>query len=152
MNRRPRARGAWRREANDASTKKRSRRCVQLLWDASNLFACDVDRDGHDVAGIRSVDVAVPVGTNTGWNLYPSGPRERDLCGLSGSFFSFAKTRTERLANGDSRRSLEERYGDHDGFVQAVRRAAEDSVAQRILLQEDAEIVIRMAQNSDILR
>ena len=111
-----------------------------------------VDRDGHDVAGIRSVDVAVPVGTNTGWNLYPSGPRERDLCGLDGSFFAFAKTRAERLAKGDSRRSLEERYGNHDGFVQAVRRAAEDSVAQRTLLQEDADIVIRMAENSDILR
>ena len=110
-----------------------------------------VDRDGHDVAGIRSVDVAVPVGTNTGWNLYPSGPRQRDLCGLAGSFFAFAKTRAERLANGDPRPSLEERYGDHDGFVQAVRRAAEDSVAQRTLLQEDADIVISMAQKSDIL-
>jgi len=35
--------------------------------------------------------------------------------------------------------------------VQAVRRAAEDSVAQRTLLQEDADIIISMAQKSDIL-
>ncbi len=110
------------------------------------------DRDGHDVAGIRSVDIAVPVGTNTGWNLYPSGPRGRDVCGLTGSFFAFAETRDERLASGDSRRSLEERYGDHSGFVQAVRRAAEDSVAQRTLLAEDAEVIIKMAEDSDILR
>ena len=110
------------------------------------------DRDGHDVAGIRSVDIAVPVGTNTGWNLYPAGPRGRDVCGLTGSFFAFAKTREERLASGDSRRSLEERYGDHAGFVDAVTRATEDSVAQRTLLAEDAEIIIRMAEDSDILR
>ena len=110
------------------------------------------DRDGHDVAGIRTVDIAVPVGTNTGWNLYPAGPRGRDLCGLTGSFFAFAKTREERLASGDSRRSLEERYGDHAGFVQAVQRAAEHSVAQRTLLAEDAEIIIEMAEDSGILR
>ena len=110
------------------------------------------DRDGHDVAGIRSVDIAVPVGTNTGWNLYPAGPRGKDVCGLTGSFFAFAKTRDERLASGDSRRSLEERYGDHAGFVQAVKRAAEDSVAQRTLLAEDATVIIKMAEDSDVLR
>ena len=109
------------------------------------------DRDGHDVAGIRSVDIAVPVGTNTGWNLYPAGPRGKDLCGLTGSFFAFAQTRNERLASGDSRRSLEERYGDHAGFVRAVRRAAEAAMAQRTLLAEDADVIIKMAEDSDIL-
>ena len=110
------------------------------------------DRDGHDVAGIRSVDIAVPVGTNTGWNLYPAGPRGKDLCGLNGSFFAFAKTRDERLASGDPRRSLEERYGDHAGFVRAVRHAAEDAMAQRTLLAEDADVINKMAEDSDILR
>ena len=110
------------------------------------------DRDGHDVAGIRSVDIAVPVGTNTGWNLYPAGARGKDLCGLTGSFFVFAKTRDERLASGDPRRSLEERYGDHAGFVQAVRRAADEAVAQRTLLAEDADVIIKMAEDSDIFR
>ena len=110
------------------------------------------DSDGHDVAGIHTVDIAVPVGTNTGWNLYAAGPRGRDLCGLTGSFFPFAKTRDERLASGDPRRSLEERYGDHTGFVQAVRRAATDAVARRHLLAEDAEVIITMAEDSDILR
>ena len=110
------------------------------------------DRDGHDVAGIRSVDIAVPVGTNTGWNLYPPGARGKDVCGLTGSFFAFTRTRDERLASGDPRRSLEERYGDHAGFVRAVKQAAEDSVAQRTLLAEDAEVIIGIAEESDILR
>ena len=110
------------------------------------------DRDGHDIAGVRTVDIAVPVGTNTGWNLYAAGPRGRDLCGLTGSFFPFARTRDQRLASGDPRLSLEERYGDHAGFVDAVRQAADDSVARRILLREDADVIIRMAEDSDILR
>ncbi len=110
------------------------------------------DRDGHDVAGIRTVDIAAPVGTNTGWNLHAAGPRGRDLCSLTGSFFPFARTRAERLANGDPRLSLEERYGDHAGFVAAVRRAADESVDRRLLLPEDAEVLVRMAEESDVLR
>ena len=110
------------------------------------------DRDGHDIAGVRTVDIAVPVGTSTGWNLYAAGPRGRDLCGLTGAFFPFARTRAERLASGDPRLSLEERYGDHAGFVAAVKRAADDSVARRLLLQEDADVIVEMAEDSDILR
>ena len=110
------------------------------------------DRDGHAVAGIHTVDIAAPVGTNTGWNLLAPGPRGRDLCSLTGSFFPFARTRAERLANGDPRLSLEERYGDHAGFVAAVRRAADESVAVRLLLSEDAEVLVGMAEESDVLR
>ena len=110
------------------------------------------DRDGHDVAGIHTVDIVAPVGTNTGWNLHAPGPRGRDLCSLTGSFFPFARTRAERMANGDPRLSLEERYGDHAGFVAAVRRAADESVARRFLLPEDAEVLVRMAEESDALR
>ena len=110
------------------------------------------DRDGHDIGGIHTVDIAVPVGTNTGWNLHAAGPRGRDLCSLTGSFFPFSRTRAERMTNGDPRLSLEERYGDHAGFVAAVRGAADESVGRRILLPEDAQVLIRMAEESDILR
>ncbi len=110
------------------------------------------DRDGHDVAGIHTVDIMAPVGTNTGWNLHAAGPRGRDLCSLTGSFFPFARTRAERMASGDPRLSLEERYGDHDGFVDGVRRAADESVARRLLLPEDAEVLVQMAEESDVLR
>ena len=110
------------------------------------------DRDGHDVAGIHTVDIAAPVGTNTGWNLMAPGPRGRDLCSLTGAFFPFARTRAERLASGDPRLSLEERYGDHAGFVAAVRQAADESVARRFLLPEDAEVLVRLAEESDVLR
>ena len=119
---------------------------------AYQVLVPTTDRDGHDIAGIRTVDIAVPVGTNTGWNRYAPGPRGRDLCSLTGSFFPFARTRAEREANGDPRLSLEERYGDHAGFVAAVRRAAGESVARRVLLPEDAEVIVRMAEESDVLR
>ena len=110
------------------------------------------DRDGHDLAGVRTVDIAVPVGTNTGWNLRAQGPRAGDLCGLNGSFIPFATTLEERLETGDPRRSLEERYGDHAGFVEAVRRAAARAVANRMLLEDDVATIIALAEESDILK
>ena len=111
-----------------------------------------VDQDGHDVAGIRTIDIAVPVGTSTGWNLYAPGPRGRDLCGLTGSFFPFARTRAERMTNGDRRRSLEERYGDHGGFVRAVEAEVATAVDRRHLLPEDGQVIVEMAEESDVLR
>ena len=110
------------------------------------------DADGIDEVGIRTVDVAAPVGTNIGWNLRAPGPRGMDLCGLSGAFIRFAETRAERVASGDPRQSLQERYGDHTGFVAAVERATAGLLEQRFLLAADAEVIIGLAEESDILR
>ncbi len=110
------------------------------------------DADGLDLDGVRTLDVAAPVGTNTGWNLWAPGPRGRDLCGLNGSFFPFARTAADRAKTGDPRPSLEERYRDHAGFVAAVEKAARTLIADRFLLEEDARTLIGAADASDILR
>lgn len=110
------------------------------------------DSDGLDLGGVRTPDVAAPVGTQTGWNLIAAGPRGTDLCGLNGSFFPFARTRTERLVNNDPRPSLEERYKDHAGFVQAVEQAARGLVKERLMLEEDAQKATEIAEKSRILR
>jgi hypothetical protein len=110
------------------------------------------DADGIDLGGIRTVDVAVPVGTNLGWNLRAAGHRGEDLCGLSGGFVPFSKTKADRTAKGDPRLSLEERYKDHSGFVVAVEQEAHRLVQKRFLLEEDAQDAIKVAKNSAILR
>ncbi len=110
------------------------------------------DSDGLDLGGVRTPDVAAPVGTQTGWNLIAAGPRGTDLCGLNGSFFPFARTRAERLANNDPRPSLEERYKDHAGFVQAIEQAARGLVKERLMLEEDARKAIEIAEQSSLLR
>ena len=110
------------------------------------------DADGLDLGGIRTVDVAVPVGTNIGWNLRPAGHRDSDLCGLTGSFVPFATTKAERTAKGDPRPSLEERYRDHAGFVAAVEQATRRLVQERFLLEEDAQDAIKVAKSSAILK
>jgi hypothetical protein len=109
------------------------------------------DADGFETVGIRTIDVAVPVGTNLGWNLRAAGHRGDDLCGLSGAFVPFAATKAERMGKGDPRLSLEERYHDHTGFVAAVEKAARQLVKERFLLEEDAQDAIKVAKASSIL-
>jgi hypothetical protein len=109
------------------------------------------DKDGVGLDGIQTIFTRAPLGTNVGWNLRP-GFRAPDLCSLAGSFVSFAETKAERLASGDSRKSLEERYKNHDGFVKAVRKAAKELVHERFMLEEDANTFISAAEASDVLR
>ena len=93
-----------------------------------------------------------PLGTYTGWNIIASGFDKGKMCLLNGSFIPFAKTKAERSASGDPRRSLEERYGNHGSYVDVVRAAAEKAVAERFLLREDADRLIAEATASDVLR
>ena len=64
----------------------------------------------------------------------------------------FAKTKVDRLAKGDSRLSLEERYITHGGYVAAVMKAAQNAVLQGFLLQEDADALIAQADASQVLK
>ena len=112
------------------------------------ILVPQVDTDGNDLAGIRSLDVAVPLGTNTGWN-YTSVPGRIDQAGLFGSYFPFAKTAAQRGA--DPRPSLQERYTDQAGYVAAVTAAANDLVTKRFMLRVDADAAIANAVANPVL-
>ena len=111
-----------------------------------------VDADGNEVAGVKSPLLAAPLGTYTGWNVTAAGPLKGQTCGLSGGFIPFARTKAERVAKGDPRPSLEERYRTHDEYVQIVRAAAATLVRERFLLQADADAMVAQAEASDVLR
>jgi hypothetical protein len=108
-----------------------------------------IDRDGIELAGIKSVLVTNPLGTYLGWNVTQSGFARGQQCGFSGGFIPFAATKAERIANGDERPSLEERYGTHAAYVERVRRTAGQLVRDRVLLQEDADRIVTDARKSD---
>jgi hypothetical protein len=110
-----------------------------------------VDADGTDVGGVPSVLRQVPLGTYLGWNVTAAGFDKGRICGLAGGYLPFAKTKAERTAAGDPRSSLEERYGTHQGYVDAVKKAAAKAVAERFLLPADADRLIAQAAASDVL-
>jgi hypothetical protein len=109
-----------------------------------------VDADGNETTGILLPDIAVPLGTYAGWNLYRKPYPEAELCDRYGTYVPFASTRPEREARGDPRPSLEERYGNHAGYVRRVEQAVKKLVAERLLLAEDAELFIAKARSAEI--
>jgi hypothetical protein len=96
------------------------------------------DADGNDLGGVRLPDVAAPLATYTGWSLR-SGPQAGDGCEGTGQMIPFPKTKAERLASGDPRLSIEERYPTADAYASAAKKAVDDLVAKRFLLPEEAQ-------------
>jgi len=111
-----------------------------------------VDADGNETSGLKSVQAMVPLGTYLGWNVQAAGYNAGRQCGFTGGYIPFAATRAERLASGDPRPSLEERYGTHANFVGKVSQAAAQLVAGRYLLPEDARKIVADAEASAVLR
>jgi hypothetical protein len=109
-----------------------------------------VDADGNDVAGVRSAPLAAALGTYTGWNLRAKGFMEDEGCYLNGSYVPFAQTAAQRSAAKDPRPSLEERYGTRQKYVDTLNTAAKQLVADRYLLQEDADRLVKAAQAADL--
>ncbi|MFO1025941.1 MAG: alpha/beta hydrolase domain-containing protein [Acetobacteraceae bacterium] len=95
-----------------------------------------VDTDGNERAGIRLPDIAVPLGTFAGWNLYAPPYPEGELADREGTFLAFAETAAERHRSADPRPSLAERYP--DGTAARRQAVVEALLRDRLLLPEDA--------------
>ena len=119
------------------------------------MFAPRVDADGNELGGVPVVLRDAPLGTYLGWNITADGAasfHRGQICNYVGGMLPFARTRAEREASGDPRRSLQERYGSHDGYIDAVRSAAARAMAAGLLLPEDALALIAAARASAVLR
>lgn len=116
------------------------------------LLVPKTDADGNETSGIPSALHQAPLATYLGWNVVESGFFKGRACGFTGGLIPFAKTKAQRVASGDPRLSLEERYRDHTGYVAAVRAAVGRLLRDHFLLPEDAERLVRQAEESDVLR
>lgn len=106
-----------------------------------------VDRDGNDIDGLRSVTLQVPLGTYTGWNVRAAGFSEGDACDLTGSYIPFALTKAQRQQSGDTRLSLQERYGTLAHYTALATAAADQLVRAGLLLASDEAAAIQSAAN-----
>jgi hypothetical protein len=104
-------------------------------------FVPKTDADGNDIAGVRLPEVQVPLATYTGWALR-AGPQGNDGCEGSGQFIPFPKTKADRLAAGDPRLSVEERYGDFDTYSARLKKAIDGLEQSGFLLPVDASAAL----------
>ena len=140
-----------------------------------------VDSDGNELGGVPTVLRDAPLGTYLGWNI-TAGPGDPgfnnqpfhagQVCDYVGGMVPFAVTKAQRTATGDPRPSLTERYGTHDGYVAAVKAAADNAACRGYLnagadaaamgakcttalpagVQDDWVEVVNRASNSNVLK
>ena len=120
-----------------------------------------VDADGNELGGVPTVQRDAPLGTYLGWNI-TAGPSDGapiydgrpfhagQVCNYVGGMVPFFKTKAQRLAAGDPRLSLEERYVTHAGYVAAVTAAASNAFNHGYLLAADRDALIAQAVASDV--
>jgi Alpha/beta hydrolase domain len=111
-----------------------------------------VDADGNEMGGVPVVLRDAPLGTYLGWNITAAGFHKGHICNYAGGMIPFAKTKAERTAAEDPRPSLEERYGNHTGYVAAVQLAARKAVTEGFLLPADEKALVAAAEASDVLK
>jgi hypothetical protein len=105
-----------------------------------------VDADGNETAGLRAVELRVPLATFTGWNLrHPDQGAPGDLMSMMGSTLPFCRTADERARRGDPRPSMAERYASREDYLARVRAAARALVEDGYLLDEDVETSLAFA-------
>jgi hypothetical protein len=114
-----------------------------LIRGVIKMMVPRVDADGNELGGIPTVLRDAPLGTYLGWNI-TAGPGHAQydgrpfhagqVCDYVGGMVPFFKKKKDREDAGDLRPSLEERYGTHEGYVAAVRAAADNAACQGYLL------------------
>jgi hypothetical protein len=130
-----------------------------LIRRVIKMMVPKVDADGNELGGVPTVLRDAPLGTYLGWNI-TAGPGHAQydgrpfhagqVCNYVGGMVPFAKTKAQRLAANDPRLSLEERYGTHDGYVAAVRAAADKAACAGYLLAGPAAAAMGAKCTSDI--
>ncbi len=106
-----------------------------------------VDEDGNEIDGIRLPELAVPLATYTGWNLFndSSGPTNR-LSSFQGCYIPFPRTEQERQRLGDSRRPISARYQSRAAYVGLVTNEALALATQGYVLSEDIPQIVTQAR------
>ncbi len=126
--------------------------CGSRQAEGNNDGQYSSDNDGNDVAGIRLPEIDVPVATYSGWNIRSANYAADDMCNASGQKIPFPATTAERVAGGDPRPSVQERYRSHAGYVARVTSAATNLANDRLLLREDVLRYIAKAVISPVGR
>lgn len=106
-----------------------------------------VDGLGNEAAGVRTVELRVPLGTYLPWNLrtgYTGG--ETALTDFLGTWVPLAPDRAARRDHGDPRPSVAELYSSKAEYLSRVRQASAAMVADGFLLAEDVPRVVARAE------
>lgn len=105
-----------------------------------------VDADGNEIAGVKMPEMAVPLATYTGWNLFNarSGPTH-EISSMVGSYIPFPVSKAERAMSKDPRQPISARHRSKAEYLGRVAAAAIDLIDDRLLLADDMPAILRNA-------
>ncbi len=104
------------------------------------IYVSTTDAFGNPQGGVITPDLAAPLGTYMGRNFRKPGHAENELCAGNGGFIPLAATKQARLASGDSRLSVEERYPGGAAQFYAEREAqVEALINKRLVLPSELQ-------------
>jgi len=105
-----------------------------------------VDALGNELAGVKTLEVRVPLATFTPWNLRAGlAGGNGELTDFLGTYVPLPRSETERQRTRDPRSSVERLYPTRADYLAAAARAAHELVAERLLLPEDTLRVLQRA-------
>ncbi len=117
------------------------------LGEAFPSLASQVDEFENEIAGVRNVEIRVPLATYTPWNLrwgYAGGSTE--LINFQGTYIPLPRTNAERAAAGDPRPSIISLYKSREDYLSQVQSAAGQLVDEGFLLVEDQTYVLERGE------
>ncbi len=102
-----------------------------------------VDRLGNESAGVRNIELRVPLATYTPWTLRFDAPAAKtELADFWGNWIPLPRTRKEKRKKRDPRPSLEQLYTGKADFLKKVGHAADQLINEGFLLTRDRQYVI----------
>lgn len=108
--------------------------------------------DDNETGVLLLPSVAVPVATFTGWNLRSTSiGAESELLSLAGGYIPFPRTAEVRIATGDPRLSVRERYTSFDAYLEQYTAAARQLIDERYVLEEDFDLLLEQARQNEAL-
>lgn len=106
-----------------------------------------VDGLGNEIAGLRGLELRVPLATYTPWSLRHDAPGATDeLSDFSGTFIPLPRTEDERRAAGDPRPPVAGLYPSQDVYMERVRTTVRELVEEGLLLPRDVSRAQRWAR------
>lgn len=106
-----------------------------------------VDFCGNEIAGIRNVEILVPLATYTPWSLRTGFAGEsHELADFEGTYIPFPKTELEKNISNDPRPSIESLYHSKEDFLKKVSNAADMLINRGDVLSRDKTYLIDNAK------
>lgn len=107
-----------------------------------------VDANGNEIGGLKTPELAVPLGTYTGWQPFDHS-RKRLFVPLGyGVFVPFPLTQADRERYSDPRSSINELYADRDSYLGQVSAVALNLVEDGYVLGEDVGAILERAREN----